>query len=131
MTINPVVYEYVISEDTFQKDSVILKEGSKGNWIYIILEGRVKIKKKLSRGTVTIGLLKEGDILGEIAFLQMGQSLRSASAIADTNVVLGVIDTSRLTDDFGSISPQLRKLISSLMKRVRDMSNRVVELTDK
>ncbi len=49
MTINSLVYEYVSSEETYPGGATVIKEGSTGYWVYLILEGRVKIKKKTSK----------------------------------------------------------------------------------
>lgn len=53
-----------------KKNKTIIKEGSKGDDIYLIVEGRVQVTKK-ARGKkeTLLGLLDEGDFLGEIAFI--------------------------------------------------------------
>ena len=130
MSVSSIVYEYVASEETYPEGSIIIEEGGKGNWIYIILEGRVKIKKKLSQGMLTVSTLKEGDFLGETNFLKIKRENRSASAIADTNVVLGVIDTNKLTNDWECVVPQLKRLISTLMKRLQNMTDELVALSE-
>ena len=130
MSVGSIVYEYVASEETYPKGSMIIEEGGRGSWVYIILEGRVKIKKKLSKGMLTINTLKEGDFLGETNFLKLKQGNRSASAIADTNVVLGVIDTNKLTNDWECVVPQLKRLISALMNRLQNVTDKIVALNE-
>ena len=68
MAIDQLLYVYVLSEEDYPANAVIVREGSKGEWIYIVLEGKVKIKKNTPKGMVTIGAFKEGDIIGEIYF---------------------------------------------------------------
>ena len=53
---------YIASEETYEDRTVIIEEGSKGEWICVVLEGRVKVKKKTEKGKVTLDTLKEGDI---------------------------------------------------------------------
>jgi len=67
-----------------QKDKTIIKEGSKGDDIYLIVEGRVRVAKK-ARGKkeTLLGTLGEGDFLGEIAF--MSDRRRSATITAETS----------------------------------------------
>jgi len=69
------------------KDKTIIKEASKGDDIYLIVEGRVRVAKK-ARGKkeTLLGTLDEGDFLGEIAF--MSDRRRSATITAETSCQL-------------------------------------------
>jgi CRP-like cAMP-binding protein len=130
MAIDQLLYVYVLNEEDYPANSVIVKEGSKGDWMYVILEGKVKIKKNTPKGMVTIGTLKEGDILGEMALFDsvVADRIRTASAIADGPVKVGVLDTDRLLKDFESVSPQLKGLTKTLVKRLSDTTQRAVKL---
>ena len=46
MPIDPYVHGYIAREEHHQDKDIIIREGSKGYWIYVILEGKVKVKKK-------------------------------------------------------------------------------------
>jgi CRP-like cAMP-binding protein len=130
MAVDQLLYVYVLNEEDYPANSVIVKEGSKGDWMYVILEGKVKIKKNTPKGMVTIGTLKEGDILGEMALFDsvVADRIRTASAIADGPVKVGVLDTDRLLKDFESVSPQLKGLTKTLVKRLSDTTQRAVKL---
>ena len=68
--------------DVKQKKTVI-KEGAKGDDIYLIVEGKVRVTKKVKGKKETfLGSLHEGDFLGEIAF--MSDKRRSATIKAET-----------------------------------------------
>ena len=125
MAIDQLLYVYVLSEEDYPANAVIVREGSKGEWIYIVLEGKVKIKKNTPKGMVTIGAFKEGDIIGEMALFEavVADRTRTASAIAD-----GPVNTNRLLKDFESISPQLKGLIKSLVVRLKETTDRAVQL---
>ena len=130
MAVDQLLYVYVLNEEDYPANSVIVKEGSKGDWMYVILEGKVKVKKNTPKGMVTIGTLKEGDIIGEMALFEtvVADRTRTASAIADGPVKVGVLDTNRLLKDFESISPQLKGLIKSLVMRLKETTERAVQL---
>ncbi len=130
MAVDQLLYVYVLNEEDYPTNSVIVREGSKGDWMYVILEGKIKIKKNTPKGMVTIGTLKEGDILGEMALLDavVADRIRTASAIADGPVKVGVLDTDRLLKDFDSVSPQLKGLTKTLVKRLSDTTQRAVNL---
>jgi len=110
MPVQPTVHAYVASEEFYPNDSVIIEEGTVGDWVYVILEGSAKVRKKTPKGLVTVDTLKEGDVFGEMGFLEGGKRLRSASVVASGDVWVGVLDGEKLTRDFEMIpSNKVRK----------------------
>jgi CRP/FNR family transcriptional regulator, cyclic AMP receptor protein len=128
MTIDQFLYSYVAEEEDFNDNDVIIKEGTSGDWIYIILEGKVKIKKQTKKGLLTIDTLKEGDIFGEMVLWQLSQGTRTASVIADGPVKAGVLEIDFLLRDYETLSPRLKGLMRSLIKRLSDTTQKVVSL---
>jgi len=131
MALDQLLYVYIMNEEDYPANSTIVREGSKGDWIYVILEGTVKVKKNTPRGMVTISTLKEGDTIGEMTLFDtvVGEKTRTASAIAEGGPVkVGVLDTDRLLKDFESVSPQLKGLTRTLVKRLSDTTLRAVKL---
>ena len=130
MAVDQLLYVYVLNEEDYPTNAVIVKEGSKGGWMYLILEGKVKVKKNTPKGMVAIGSLKEGDIIGEMTLFEaiVAERTRTASVVADGPVRVGVLDTDRLLKDFESVSPQLKGLIKTLVKRLSDTTQRAVKL---
>jgi CRP-like cAMP-binding protein len=126
-TINALVQTYVANEKSYPGGSVIIEEGSTGNWIYIVLEGQVKIKKRTPKGTVTMDTLKVGDVFGEMVLLKQ-QEGRTASVVADGQVRIGTLDTDRIIFDFESLSPQLKSLIRALILRLEETTQKAVAL---
>ncbi|MBW1682325.1 MAG: cyclic nucleotide-binding domain-containing protein [Deltaproteobacteria bacterium] len=116
---------YIASEETYEDRTVIIEEGSKGEWIFVVLEGRVKVKKKTEKGKVTLDTLKEGDIFGEMVLLEQRKGVRTASVVADGRVRVGVLDTQRVVRDYESLSPQLKDLIRTLIVRLKETTARV------
>ncbi|HBF43072.1 MAG TPA: hypothetical protein DDW42_05475 [Desulfobacteraceae bacterium] len=121
MSVDPLVYGYVANEENYPDKAVIIEEGTKGNWVYIVLEGRIKAKKKTPKGMVTIYTLNKGDIFGQNNLFVMGQDMRTFSVLADGPVKVGVLDAARLVRDYEMISPQLKGLIKSLTTRLNQM----------
>lgn len=125
MAINQLVYGYVANEENYPDKAVIIAEGAKGDWVYVVLEGQVKVKKTTPKGMVTIDTLKEGAIFGEMVLLEKADQMRTASIIAEGQVRVGVLDTERLVKDYESISPQLQGLICSLIGRLKETTTKV------
>jgi CRP/FNR family cyclic AMP-dependent transcriptional regulator len=128
MTVNPQVLGYIVSEESFSDKAVIFKEGSIGDWVYVILEGRVKIKKQTPRGLLTIDTLSEGSFVGEMAMLKQSNSTRTASAVADGPVVLGLLDSVRLVQEWESQPKRIKKLISNLIQNLEESTNKAVHM---
>ena len=128
MAVDASVFEYVAKEESYPDGEVIVKEGSSGDWVYVILEGQAKVKKRAPKGLVAVGTLREGDVFGEMAFWQYPERIRSASVIADGPVRVGVMDGERLRSEFESISPRLKSLIRSLMLRLKDTTDKAVTI---
>jgi len=128
MEIPAEFYEYVVSEESYDDGAVLIQENDNGNWMYVILEGRAKVKKKTKRGNVTIDTLKEGNIFGEMVLLQQGDNKRFATIVADGQVVIGGLDTQRLIQDWNSLTPFLKKLIGNLIKRRQEAASKLISM---
>jgi CRP-like cAMP-binding protein len=128
MTIEQSIYSYIAKEENYQDNDFIIKEGTRGNWAYLILEGQVKVKKTTSKGLITIDLLKEGDIFGEMVIWRAEQGTRTASIIADGPVKVGVLDTEFLLKDYEKLSPKLKDLMKSLIKRLYETTQQAVNV---
>ena len=129
MNIDPAFHTYIVEETVFPDGEVIIEEGSMGSWVYVILEGKAKVKKRTSRGMVTIDTLKEGEVFGEMVFLQGRRGARSASVIAAEGPVrVGLLDTEKLINDFEAVAPELRTLIQSLMTKLHDTTSKACSI---
>jgi CRP-like cAMP-binding protein len=122
------VHAYVASEEFYPNESVIIEEGTVGDWVYVLLEGSAKVRKKSPKGMVTVDTLKEGDVFGEMGFMEGGKRLRSASVIASGDVWVGVLDREKLTRDFEQSPSNLRALIRSLVLKLRETTTKVCSL---
>jgi CRP-like cAMP-binding protein len=126
---HPALHSYIVEETTYSDGDVIIEEGSKGSWIYVILEGAAKVKKRTPKGIITIDILREGEVFGEMVFLEGGKSPRSASiAAAEGQVKVGLLDTQKLIDDYEAVPSELRTLIGSLMLKLRNTTSKVCSI---
>jgi CRP-like cAMP-binding protein len=118
----------ILEEEEHKDGDVILREGTSTDWIYIILEGQVRIQKSTPKGVVSITTLGEEHVVGEMAFLEKGKVPRAASAVALGDVRLGVLDHDKLTKEYDSLSPLFRNLILTLVRRLRFVTDAAVRL---
>ena len=126
MTLESFIYAYIVREEVFPDQATIFEEGKYGDWVYIVMEGRVKIKKRTSKGMLTINTLGEGSVLGELPFLR--RTRRTASVIADGQVKLGLLDKDRLEKEYEALSPQLKSLVKTAVLRLEEATTKASEL---
>jgi CRP-like cAMP-binding protein len=123
-----VDYMYVVDEEEFFEGDEIVVEGSYGNWMWVILEGMVEVSKHSSKGPLKILRLKEGAYVGSLASFLVEGNVRSASAKAATRVQLGMLDTQRLIGEYSKLSSDMRYVVNSLDKRLKQVSNNIVDI---
>ncbi len=128
MEIPPEFYEYVVSEESYPHGTILIREGDNGDWMYVILEGMAKVKKKTPKGSVTIDVLREGAIFGEMVLLKQGDTARFATVVSDGPVVVGGLDTQRLIRDWNAQTFLLKKLIGSLIRRRQEAANKLISM---
>jgi len=117
MNIPTQLEAYIAAEESYLDGAVIADENSHGDWMYILLEGRAKLKKKTPDGDMVIDRLKAGNIFGEMNLFDTSRSSRFATLVADGPVVVGVLDIRKLHQDWIALSPSLRALIVSLIRK--------------
>ena len=98
MAIPTELYTYIASEEDYSDGTMIVEEGGHGNWAYIVLEGKGKLKKKTDRGLVGIATLGKGDLLGETNLLRNTTDKRLVSVFAEGPVVLGLLDSEKIME---------------------------------
>lgn len=121
-------YMYVVNEERFSDGQEIFQEGAHGNWLWVILEGTVKISKKTEKGPLTIVRLGEGCFLGTFTCLTHGLNTRSATVTAIGDVSLGLLDSQRLSGDLANLSADFKLPLLSLDNRLRKITDKAVEL---
>ena len=73
----------------------VFYQGDKGEEMFLILSGRVKVVLSMEQGREKrLDILEQGDIFGEMALL--GEGTRTASVIAETDTELLRIDYNSL-----------------------------------
>jgi CRP-like cAMP-binding protein len=86
--------ELLENQDQFIRvpaDSVLFREGEKGDKMYVILEGEIR----LSINNQALGLEVDGGIVGEMALID--EALRSATATTLTDCLLAPLDLEAFT----------------------------------
>ena len=127
MALGHNLYGFVTQEKTYSDNSVIIKEGDVNRWVFIILEGQCKVKKRTNEGIVVLDILKEGAVLGEVALFEKTSKLATVSVVADGKVRIGVLDMERLVKSQAKLSPAVNSLIESLVLSMRRANTRAAQ----
>jgi len=84
-------------EVEYEDGELILMEGGESDRnIYVLLEGQARVTKETDKGQVSLALLEEGDIFGEVSFLaQKAQSPVISDGEADILMSFEPLETLR------------------------------------
>ena len=118
----------IASYETFEDGQIIFKEGSNGDWIYVVEEGEVEISKNVDGQKIVVETLKETDIFGEMAYID--KAPRSATATAKGTAVVGIIDRSVFDAEFNKISADFQKILKTVAFRLRKATERSMDAKD-
>ncbi|MBY0515914.1 MAG: cyclic nucleotide-binding domain-containing protein [Bacteriovoracaceae bacterium] len=103
-----------------KKDEILLKEGEKSNQLFWLLQGELVVVKKLQDHEVVLNQIKEGELVGELSFLD--QKPRSATVRAVTDCQLHVLEYAEYQALLAAQPKWLKKILITLVKKIRLLS---------
>ena len=102
---------------TFAKDSMIIREGERGDTMFVILSGRVKVFSSNREGKeVILDTHGPGETIGEMA---LDEGLRSASVVALESTTCSVISRDMMRRYVAANPDFALQLIAKLIRRTR------------
>jgi CRP-like cAMP-binding protein len=113
----------------YSHGEIIFKEGEKGDLMYVIQSGKVKISKNSSSGDIAMATLQRGDIFGEMALFD--KLPRSASAVAEGDTRVLSIDKKKLFSTIWKDPTVVLKVIETMSSTIRRLSKDFAELKKK
>ena len=117
----------IASEKRYQDGEVVFKEGSSGDWIYIVLSGSVEISKNVGAKKIIFGVLKPEDVFGELPFFSGIKRTTTARAIGDTT--LGIIDRESLDHEFNRLPHNFRAIVRNMALRYEELISKFSEFS--
>ncbi len=116
-------YMDVVAEEEYQDGQPIVNEGKHGVWIWVILEGKIKICKETAEGMAPLLNVGAGSFIGSMSSFSAEGYVRSASAVASDRVILGVLDRQRLSHEFSTFSAEFKNVLLSLDNRLKQVTD--------
>ena len=105
---------------TFAKGDVILKEGDQGEFTYLILQGKVEIRKGyLGDNPVTLTTLGPGNVIGELSLFDGTVHMATVVAVENTEVsAMSRDEFMRLVDSMDSV---MKGIVGMMVARLRQV----------
>ena len=102
----------------FDAGEQIFREGDKGDFAYIIKSGRCEAYREIDGKRVSLEVMGEGTVFGEVALLT--DYTRSASVVAlGEGVEAYRIKAEHFESELDSLRPWVRRIVEVLAERVR------------
>jgi len=109
---------------TFAAGDTIVREGSTGAWLYVIIDGGVSVRKSAPGHETELAALGAGDSFGEMSLVD--QELRSASVVAVSPCVLLRLSQQACDRHPTGSAKIYRNIAQVLSRRLRDMDDAYV-----
>jgi CRP-like cAMP-binding protein len=106
----------------FAKGTILCREGDAGHEMFIIQQGKVRVRKKVGKGEKVLAELSDGEFIGEMALLLGMDRSATVEVIEDAKVLVVGPDT------FESL---LKNSPEIAMKMLKKMALRLRALDDK
>jgi CRP-like cAMP-binding protein len=112
------------SVKAFAGNEVIFKQGDAPGFVYVVRSGSVRIYRELEGKSTTLGVLKPGEMFGEMAVFSRKPRSASAQAVGATECTL-MNDT-----DFKELAggPEVWTLLQRMSQRIREVDERLEKL---
>jgi CRP-like cAMP-binding protein len=112
--------------EDFADGQTIFKEGSFGDWMYVVADGAVEISRTINGKKIIITLLEKGEIFGEVAFVCKDSRSATAQAVGKTTV--GIIDRNVFDKQFNSMSGDFQTLMKILAQRLKKTTDALIDI---
>jgi CRP/FNR family transcriptional regulator len=120
--------EPIFQVKNFRKNQIVFLEEETGNYMYIVLAGKVKVTKATPAGKETIlAIHQAGDFFGEMALLDGKTSPATVCAMEDCRIAtISHADFQRLLLTNGKV---VRQIVQVLCTRLRQVWGQIQELS--
>jgi len=99
----------------FADGDIILKQGAIGDEMFVIESGSVRVFRTIAGAETLLGVLKPGEVFGEMALFDYKPRSASARAVGET--VVRVVTREQFSEL--KCDPVIRELLTALGRRLR------------
>ena len=109
----------------YKDGEMIIKQGTTGNCLYVIQEGKVEVVKETIEGEVKVAELGETDFFGEMGLFEEDVRSCTVRAMGDTKIL--TIDKRNLYKSIHQDSSLAYRLLEKMSNRLRE-ANKMIKL---
>ncbi|MBW1999897.1 MAG: TIGR02266 family protein [Deltaproteobacteria bacterium] len=117
----------IVREETYQDGQIIFEQGTSGTWVYVILSGSIEVSRTVRGRKYILGILREGEVFGELALIGSVKRTATTRAIGETTV--GILDREFLDEEFNKLSSDFRSILVTFVRRFEKMIDRIQEFS--
>jgi len=112
----------------FKNAQVIFHEKDKAESLFIVQKGQVRLFLKKGEGYVDLGLIKVGEVIGEMGYFDADDPRRScsASAVGETEVIEITYESFKTI--MKSTNPWIQIIITTLIQRLKGNNEKIKKL---
>jgi CRP-like cAMP-binding protein len=111
-----------------QVGQALFTEGDVATSMYIIQKGQVRLFRPKGKGFIELGVIRTGEVIGEMSYFDPESKKRSASATAIVPTDVIEISFEALAKTMTTLNPWFKTLIHTLADRLRKSNERIKEL---
>lgn len=113
----------------FYKGETLVKEGEKGHDVFLIVKGKVEVRKALRHDRhLSLGIKGAGEVIGE--FSAFDDQPHVATVVALDETVVTVMSCAEFQRRLAAADPIVRSAMLSVVRRARDLVGQLVEKTE-
>ncbi len=109
-----------------QKGDVLFREGDESDAMYVIKTGCIAITKSKGSSEIILAELKNGEMLGEMAFFDSKPRSAGAKATLDTELI--VFPFEALHSQFQNFPEWLRVMVKTINSHLREANLKIKNL---
>ena len=107
----------------YKDGEIIIKQGEKGNCLYVIQQGKVDVIRETPEGDIKVAELGETDFFGEMGLFE--DDVRSCTVRAAGNVTILTIDKRNLFKSINRDSSLAYRLLEKMSRRLREANEKI------
>ncbi len=113
----------------YSENDRIIQEGERDTALYILLKGTVRVSKQTSGDELTLAVLNEGAIFGEMTLLRKGK--RTSSVTAEKTSVIMVLKPYTLQNLDGRLLAKIKdQLLKIVLRRFERLEGKYTDLVN-
>ncbi len=103
----------------YKAGDVIIQQGDKGDCMYVIQEGEVEITREAGGKEIRLAIVKEGDIIGEMAIFDSEERSATVRAIGEVRAL--TVDKKNFLRRVHEDPSIAYRVVETMAKRIREM----------